>query len=85
MTKSTPYSLALRIVRNCTEPEARDRRLKELEEMLLTRDYKLNIVNECIWKARAEALKDVKKEAGNPRPVFVEEAVQCAFLYWRLR
>ena len=43
--------------------------------MLVARDYKLNIVNECIRKARAvprkEALKDVIKEVGNPRPVFV--------------
>ena len=43
--------------------------------MLLARDYKLNIINECIRKARAiprnEALKDVEKEIGTPRPVFV--------------
>ena len=75
VTKSTPYSLALRIVRNCTEPEARDRRLQELKEILLARDYKLNIVNDCIRKARAvprnEALKDVEKVIGTPRPVFV--------------
>ena len=75
VTKSTPYSLALRIVRNCSEPEARDMRLEELKEMLLARNYKLNIINECIRKARAvprnEALKDVNKEIGNPWPVFV--------------
>ena len=53
VTTSIPYSLALRIVRNCTEPEARDRRLEELKEMLLARDYKLNTINECIRKARA--------------------------------
>ena len=50
-------------------------RLEELKRMLLARDYKLNIVNECIRKARAiprlEALKDVVKEVGTPRPVFV--------------
>ena len=50
-------------------------RLEELKEMLLARDYKLNIINECIRKARAmprtEALKDVEKEIGPPRPVFV--------------
>ena len=43
--------------------------------MLLARDYKLNIINECIRKARAiprsEALKDVVKETETPRPVFV--------------
>ena len=52
VTSSTPYSLALRIVRNCTEPEARDMRLEELKEMLLARDYKLNIINECIRKPK---------------------------------
>ena len=66
VTTSTPYSLALRIVRNCTEPETRDMRLEELKRMLLARDYKLNIINECIRKARAisrtKALKDVVKE-----------------------
>ena len=60
-------------MRNCSEPKARDMRLKELKKMLLARDYKLNIVNKCIRKARAiprsEALKDVVKEAGTP--VFV--------------
>ena len=75
MTTSIPYSLALRIVPNCTEPEVRDRRLEELKMMLLARDYKLNIINECIRKARAiprsEALKDVVKEIGTPWPVFV--------------
>ena len=39
------------------------------------KDYKLNIVNECIRKARAiprsEALRDVVKEVTTPRPVFV--------------
>ena len=72
---SIPYSLALRIVPNCTEPEVRDRRLEELKMLLLARDYKLNIINECIRKARAiprsEALKDVVKEIGTPWPVFV--------------
>ena len=85
-----------RIVRNCTEPEARDRRLKELKEMLTARDYKPNIINDCIRKAQAmprnETLKDIIKEVGTPRPVFVvlydprmpsAEDVRCAFLFWK--
>ena len=75
VTKSMPYSLALRIVRNCSEPETRDMRFKELKRMLLARDYKPNIINENIRKARAiprsEALKDCFKEETTPRPVFV--------------
>ena len=33
-TKAIPYSLSLRIIGICTKPEARDQRLKELEELL---------------------------------------------------
>ena len=75
VTESTPFSLALRIVRNCSEPKTRDMRFEELKRMLLARDYKPNIINENIRKARAmprsEALKDRFKEETTPRPVFV--------------
>ena len=73
ITESTPYSLALWIVCNCSEP--RDMRFEELKKMLLARDYKPNIINENICKARAiprsEALKDRFKEETTPRPVFI--------------
>ena len=71
VTESTPYSLALRIVRNCSEPKTRDMRFEELKRMLLARDYKPNIINENIRKARAIPLKDCFKEETTPRPVSV--------------
>ena len=38
-TKNIPFSLALRIVRICTYTDSRDLRLRELKEMLRSRDY----------------------------------------------
>ena len=71
--ENIPYSLALRIVRICSKPEDRDKRLDELKQLLLNRDYKLNIINSAISKAknipRSEALKRVVKPPTN-RPVF---------------
>ena len=60
-TQNIPFSLALRIIRICSEESDRDRRLTELKEMLMLRDYNKNIVNAAIQKAlnvpRGEALK----------------------------
>ena len=73
--KSIPFSLALRIVRICSETQARDNRLKELKEMLLARDYTPGIIDAAIAKARAiprqEALKRVTRQTVNQRPKFV--------------
>ena len=73
VTENIPYSLALRIVRICSKPEARDLRLEELKQLLLDRNYKLKIINAAISKAknvsRSEALKRVVRPPTN-RPVF---------------
>ena len=65
-TENIPFSLALRIVRICSEETDRDRRLTELKEMLLARDYHRNVVNSAINKAlripRSDALKRVVRE-----------------------
>ena len=75
MCTNIPYSLALRIVRICSENETRDLRLSELRNMLLERDYKAKIIDAAIEKARkiprSEALKRVEKQKSNERPVFV--------------
>ena len=75
VTENIPYSLALRIVRICSRTEARDQRLEELKNLLLSRDYKAAIIDAAIKKAkaipRAEALKKVERDAGSTRPVFV--------------
>ena len=68
-----PYSLALRLVRICSDPITLRKRLTELKDMLVTRKYNKNIINAAITKAlskdRLEVLeKVVKKE--NERVVF---------------
>ena len=75
VTNNIPYSLALRIVRICTDSETRDLRLNELKDMLLARNYKPGVVNAAVEKARKiprlEALQKVEKESSQQRPVFV--------------
>ena len=75
MTKNIPYSLALRIIRICTETETRDLRLEELRNLLLDREYSPGIIDSAISRAkaipRAEALKHVSRTQTNTRPVFV--------------
>ena len=70
-----PFSLALRIVRTCSEPETRDMRLSELKAMLLSRDYKPKIIDSAIDRARAiprsKALERVIREKSKSRQVFV--------------
>lgn len=52
MTTNIPFSLALRIVRICSLPEARDQRLEELKDMLLSRGYRKSVINDAVKKAR---------------------------------
>ena len=75
-TKNIPYSLGLRIVRICSSTEDRDKRLNELKNLLLDRDYPERLVTSAIDKARSvsreKAMRIVirrKKKAQN-RPVF---------------
>ena len=74
-SKNIPFSLALRIIRICSEPEQRDARLSELKEMLLSRDYPPNIINAAIARARniprQDALKKVIREKSTGRAIFV--------------
>ena len=69
-----PFSLALRLVRICSNEDRLKQRMTELKEMLLSRQYNRNVVNAAILKAltipRAEALKKVIKTK-NERPIFV--------------
>ena len=70
-----PFSLALRIVRICSDSVARDKRLEELECLLLARGYKAGLVKTAVDKARKiprkEALKKVERNEGQQRPIFV--------------
>ncbi len=46
--KSVPYSLALRLLRICSDTSDLNNRFKELEEMLLSRGYNKNIIKNAI-------------------------------------
>ena len=63
--KSVPYSLALRLVRICSDKEDLQKRFKELEEMLVSRKYNKNIIKDSIERAskleRSEIIKKVVK------------------------
>ena len=69
-----PYSLALRVIRICSEEKERDERLEELESMLKTRKYNTNIVRAAIKKAkkvgRKKALERVEKTKNKDRVTF---------------
>ena len=73
VTNNIPFSLALRIVRICSEEHSRDQRLSELRQMLIDRDYKPGIIDAAITRAksipRSEALKRVVKSKSSKRPV----------------
>ena len=75
VTNNIPFSLALRIVRICSDTASRDSRLDELKSLLLSRNYKPGIINAAMEKAksipRSEALTRVEKSAATRRPVFV--------------
>jgi hypothetical protein len=72
-TKSIPFSLGLRIVRVCSNPEDRDRRMLELRDRLLVRNYPRELVEAALDKAksisRKRALKKVTNKKKNERPV----------------
>ena len=75
MITNIPYSLALRIVRICSESDTRDKRLNELRDLLSERNYNLSIINSAILRAkkisRTQALCNVAPSKSNVRPVYV--------------
>ena len=74
-TDNIPFSLALRIVRICSDPDMRDQRLSELQGLLTERNYKPGIIISAINKARliprTKALQHVAKPASDTRPALV--------------
>ena len=64
--KNIPFSLALRIVKICSNKEKRDIRMKELKDMLLEQEYDESVVDSAIKKAkkieRHKALEHKQKE-----------------------
>ena len=73
-TKSIPFSLAMRIVRICTNKNVRDWRLKQLKHLLLARNYVERSIEAAINKARAiprhKALRKLNRPRTSEIPVF---------------
>ena len=63
-----PYSLAQRLVRNCSQKPLLDKRLGDLRELLLGRGYRKGVINSALEKARglkrSETLKKVERDRG---------------------
>ena len=72
--ENIPFSLALRIVRICTDMSTRDIRHQELKIMLIEREYPENMVDTALRKAKAiprsTALKKVVAHKQSKRPIF---------------
>ena len=71
-----PFSLAHRLVRNCSQRESLELRLAELMELLLSRGYRKKVIAAAFERARAldrdEALKKVVRVGdGERRPKFI--------------
>ena len=56
-----PYSIALRIVRICTEVDQREQRFDELKQFLIEREYKQGMIDSAISKARSIPRKEALK------------------------
>ena len=74
VTKNIPFSLALRIVRACTNSSDRDQRHLELKDMLLARNYPERLIDSAIDRARKiprqiALTKSVQKRT-KKRPIF---------------
>ena len=74
--ENIPLSLAIRILRNCTEVDTREKRYSEIKNMLKDRKYPEGIINAALEKARSIPRKvAIKRVAREPlqqrRPVFV--------------
>ena len=48
ITKNIPYSLCYRILRICSDRETFLKRIEELKSLLISRNYKLNVIEEAI-------------------------------------
>ena len=75
-SKAIPYSVALRIIRNCAKKDQRDFRLKDLKELLLAREYPQGLVDRAIAKAikiprKVALLKIRRTNEDQKHPVFV--------------
>ena len=74
--RNIPFSLALRIVKICSNVENRNKRCEELKQMLMEREYDEAVVDSAINRAkkisREKALEPkIQKSESEKRPVYV--------------
>ena len=74
IVKNIPFNLAYRILRICSEEEYLHKRMGELKNLLISREYREKSIDDAISRvmkiSRREAIKKVEKQK-NERPVFV--------------
>ena len=72
--RNIPFNLSYRILRICSDEETLKKRLAELKQLLLSREYREKCIDDAISRvlkiSRKEALKKIEKKK-NDRPVFV--------------
>ena len=70
-----PFSFCYRLVRICSEEEMLNKRFSELKDLLLSRSYKIKIIDGAINKAkqidRQEALKKKEKKKSSRIPFVI--------------
>ena len=66
VTNNIPYSMAYRVLRICSETVTRDKRMEELKELFISRQYNVKMTDLAIARAklvpREQALLRVKKQ-----------------------
>ena len=79
VTKSIPFSLSLRIVRICTNPDTRDTRLQELKTLLTDRNYSPFLLDLAIARSipRNKALHKIIKKGASKQPIFALKYDPC--------
>ena len=74
VSKNIPYNLCYRLLRICSDRETLKKRLEELKELLISREYRLKVVEDAIERVlkipRKDALKKTTKKK-TERTVFV--------------
>ena len=74
LKKAIPYSLSMRIVRICSDPNNRDITLQELRDRLIERGYSGLLIDSAVERARkiprSVALRKVENQKQKKGPIF---------------
>ena len=76
-TKNIPFSLGLRIVRICTNPISRDKRLQELKALIIARDDPERLVDSAISKAKKSPKRKGLEESNQKKTNQRKETSFC--------